>query len=96
MGYVKTAEDVKKAFPHGVKCVRDNAMSIELVNLEVGKDDNDTPVLLGWAPPTKDFYIDLDNVLVRKNDWLVFSKGLRISLRPITEAREKQIQGMMD
>lgn len=96
MGYKKTAEDVSKAFPYGVKYVRDNYETIELVHVTVEENDEGVPVLRGWTPPNKDFYIDLDNVLVRKNDWLVFSGGLRISLRPLTEARARQVEELVD
>ena len=85
-----------RAFPHGVKYVRDNKPALELVGLSVKNSEDGVPVLIGWTPPNKDIYIDLDNVLVRKNDWLVFSRGQRISLRPITESRAKQIEEMLD
>lgn len=96
MGYAKTSEDVNKAFPYGVKCVRDNKNTLELVHLTVGDDEEGVPVLKGFAPPYKDFYFDLNNVLVRKKDWLVFSKGERVSLRPLTEARGKQVESLVD
>lgn len=96
MGYAKTAEDVTRAFPYGLKYVRDNQPAYELVGLSVQDSEEGVPTLIGWTPPNKDIYIDLDNVLARKNDWLVFSRGQRISLRPITEERAKQIEGMMD
>lgn len=96
MGYIKSAEDVSRAFPHGVKYVRDNELPVELVHLSVKESPEGVPVLIGWTPPNKDFYIDLDNVLVRKNDWLVFTGGLRVSLRPITEERARQLEGMLD
>ena len=96
MGYSKNAEDVTKAFPHGVKYVRDNQPAIELVNLSVQDSETGVPTLIGWTPPNKDIYIDLDNVLVRKSDWLVFSRGQRISLRPITEARAEQVEEMLN
>lgn len=94
MGYSKNASDIKSAFPHGLKIVKDNSTPVELIDLRV-HDVEGVPTLVGWAPPSKDFYIDLDNVLVRKRDWLVFSRGVRLSLRPITKAREAQVRDMM-
>ena len=96
MGYTKSAEDVIKAFPHGAKVVRDNQNALELVFLHVQDSEEGVPTLIGWTPPNKDIYIDLDNVLVRKSDWLVFSRGQKISLRAITEERALQIQEMLD
>lgn len=96
MGYSKSAEDVTRAFPHGVKYVRDNKPSIELIGLSVQNSETGIPTLIGWAPPNKDIYIDLNNVLVRKNDWLVFSGGQRISLRPLTEKRATQLEELMN
>lgn len=96
MGYSKNAEDVTRAFPHGVLYVRDNRPALELIGLSVEQTEEGTPVLIGWTPPSKDIYIDLDNVLVRKSDWLVFSRGERISLRPLTEERARQVEEMVD
>lgn len=95
MGYAKTAEDVKKAFPNGALVAQDNRVAFEIVDLKVHEIEDEPPVLIGWAPPSKDIVIDLDNVLVRKRDWLVFSKGQKISLRPLTKAREAQVRDMM-
>lgn len=95
MGYAKTPEDVTRAFPHGVKVVRDNLPAMELVDLSVENSEEGVPTLTGWTPPNKDIYIDLDNVLVRKSEWLVFSKGQRMSLRPLTEGRAEQIREMI-
>lgn len=94
MSYTKTAEDVQEFLPHGALLVRDNLPVVELTYLEV-KDLNGVPTLVGYAHPNKDFYLELNNVLPQKGGWLVFSKGKRAVLRPLTEERGRVVKEMV-
>jgi hypothetical protein len=95
MSYVKTAEDVKSFLPHGALLVQDNIPAIPLIDLEVIEEKNG-PVLVGWAYPSKEFYFELSNVLPQKGGWLVFNRGRRAVLRPLTEHIAQQTRDMMD
>ena len=96
MSNVKTLEDVKEFLPYGALLVRDNEPVVELVFLEVKESTRGTPVLLGWAYPNKDFTFELDNVSHQKGGWLVFSRGRRAVLRPLTEERGRIVAEAVD
>ena len=96
MSYQKTAEDVKEYFPYGAVLVQDNVPPIELIDLEVRKSERGVDTLTGWAYPNKDFSFDLDNVLLQKRGWLVFSRGKRAVLRPLTEKRALAARELAD
>lgn len=96
MSYVKTDADVQEAFPHGAVLVRDNKPVVELVYLEVKSKEDGTPVLVGYAYPSKDFYLDVNNVLPQKGGWLVFSGGKRAVLRPLSAERGESVKEMVD
>lgn len=90
-----TPAEVEDAFPHGALVVDEGmGMHYNVVGLAL-RDFEGKPVLLGWSPPNKDFYFDLDHTDIRDDGWVVTRDGHRCLLRPLSKADGEQTEASL-
>jgi hypothetical protein len=96
MSMTETQKDLSDSFKYGAYVVPDNGgLTEQIVDLEVG-ELNGKEFIRGWAYPNKDKYYFLGTVEKRPDGWLLVNGKQRVLLKPMEQAKSKQILSMME